>query len=52
MGVVLAVWTVNITVSLWWLSRRRYGPLEWLWRRLTYGSAAIAGQGKVPSEAA
>jgi uncharacterized protein len=51
MGVVLAVWALNITVSLWWLSRHRYGPLEWLWRRLTYGSAAIAGPGKVPSEA-
>jgi uncharacterized protein len=20
----------------WWLARFRYGPLEWLWRCLTY----------------
>ncbi len=23
--------------SQWWLARFRYGPLEWLWRCLTYG---------------
>jgi uncharacterized protein len=22
-----------------WLDRYRYGPLEWLWRSLTYGKA-------------
>lgn len=34
---MIAVWTVNITASLMWLERFRVGPLEWLWRRLTYG---------------
>lgn len=51
-GVVLAVWAVNITLSQWWLSRYRYGPLEWLWRRLTYGGAALSGGRGVPAEAA
>lgn len=23
--------------SVWWLSRFRYGPAEWVWRSLTYG---------------
>ena len=28
---------VQLPLSAWWLSRFRYGPVEYLWRRLTYG---------------
>jgi uncharacterized protein len=28
---------VQVPLSQWWLSRHELGPLEWLWRRLTYG---------------
>jgi len=35
--VVLGEWLVAIALSVWWLGRYRYGPLEWLWRALTYG---------------
>ena len=35
--VVLAEWGVMIAFSVWWLGRYRFGPLEWLWRSLTYG---------------
>lgn len=28
---------VQIGFSLWWLERYRFGPMEWLWRSLTYG---------------
>jgi len=28
--------------SVWWLRTFRYGPAEWLWRRLTYGGSALA----------
>lgn len=38
LGVVVAIWAVIMTISPWWLQRFRFGPLEWLWRALTYGS--------------
>lgn len=37
LGIVLGVWAVCLSVSSWWLRRYRYGPMEWLWRALTYG---------------
>jgi len=33
----LLVYIIQIIYSHWWLSRFQYGPLEWLWRMLTYG---------------
>ncbi|MEL7471758.1 MAG: DUF418 domain-containing protein [Planctomycetota bacterium] len=36
-GVVGAIWLFNIVVSNAWLARYRFGPMEWLWRTLTYG---------------
>jgi uncharacterized protein len=30
---------VQVPLSGWWLARFRFGPMEWLWRRLTYGAA-------------
>jgi uncharacterized protein len=38
LGIVLAIWTLQLVVSPWWLRRFRFGPLEWLWRSLTYGA--------------
>ena len=35
--VVLTAWIVMLAWSHPWLARYRYGPLEWLWRCLTYG---------------
>jgi uncharacterized protein len=34
--IVLAIWIFQLAVSPWWLKRYRFGPLEWLWRTLTY----------------
>lgn len=34
--VVLAVWIIEIIWSHIWLRYFRFGPLEWLWRSLTY----------------
>ncbi|OBX18911.1 hypothetical protein A9995_10200 [Erythrobacter sp. QSSC1-22B] len=35
--VVMAVWVLILAWSKPWLDRFAYGPLEWLWRCLTYG---------------
>jgi uncharacterized protein len=36
MGFVVAVIGLQLMLSPWWLSRYRFGPVEWLWRSLTY----------------
>jgi uncharacterized protein len=37
MLVAAAIIAMQIPISAWWLSRFRFGPMEWIWRRLTYG---------------
>src|SRR5690606_23722345 len=39
LGLVIAVglFGVQMVVSRLWLSQFRFGPMEWLWRTLTYG---------------
>ncbi|MEM9665775.1 MAG: DUF418 domain-containing protein [Bacteroidota bacterium] len=32
----LAIFVVQVPLSQWWLGRYRFGPAEWVWRRLTY----------------
>jgi uncharacterized protein len=27
---------LQVVFSTWWLSKFRYGPMEWLWRAITY----------------
>jgi uncharacterized protein len=34
--IALTIIAIQIPVSYWWLSRFQYGPMEWIWRRLTY----------------
>lgn len=33
----LVIFPAQMLASAWWLARFRYGPMEWLWRSLTYG---------------
>ena len=33
---VLALFALQVVISRWWLARYRHGPMEWLWRALTY----------------
>lgn len=32
----IAIFTTQWVISAWWLARFRYGPVEWIWRCLTY----------------
>jgi uncharacterized protein len=36
----IAIYSLQVPFSKWWLSRHRFGPMEWVWRRLTYGRLA------------
>jgi uncharacterized protein len=37
LAIVAAIWVVQLAVSLWWMRSFALGPVEWLWRCLTYG---------------
>lgn len=34
--VVVVIWVVQLLISPWCLRRFQFGPMEWLWRSLTY----------------
>ena len=36
--IVFAIWIVQLVISPLWLKYFQFGPLEWLWRSLTYWS--------------
>ena len=36
-GIVVGIWILQLAWSRLWLSRFEMGPLEWLWRWITYG---------------
>ena len=35
---VVVVWAIQLLCSKIWLDNFRYGPMEWIWRKLTYRS--------------
>ena len=37
----LGFFAFQMLFSHWWLARYRFGPMEWLWRTLTYGERPI-----------
>ncbi len=39
LALALLIWLAQIPLSALWLRYFRFGPLEWLWRSLTYGEA-------------
>lgn len=49
MSIALAVYILQLICSNWWLNYFDFGPLEWVWRQLTYGRSlpirktAVAG---------
>jgi len=38
-AITLSLFAIQMAVSSWWLRRYRFGPVEWLWRTITYGRA-------------
>jgi uncharacterized protein len=38
LAIGVVVFAIQIAFSTWWLNRYRFGPVEWLWRSLMYGS--------------
>ncbi|HET6447380.1 MAG TPA: M20/M25/M40 family metallo-hydrolase [candidate division Zixibacteria bacterium] len=51
-GLILTilVYASQIRFSAWWLKRYRFGPMEWLWRTLTYGQRQPLQRGTRTSE--
>jgi len=43
-GVVVAVWIAQLIWSPLWLAKFQMGPIEWLWRRLSYGKPIAMGK--------
>lgn len=37
LAICVGFFAFQIVFSHWWLARYRFGPMEWLWRALTYG---------------
>ena len=35
--VTVVLFAAQVVISNWWLTRYRFGPVEWLWRGMTYG---------------
>lgn len=35
-GIAIGIFLAQVPLSRWWLSRYRFGPLEWAWRSMTY----------------
>ena len=50
------IFAAQLYASSWWLRQYRFGPVEWVWRRLTYGGPlpmrrdrAVATSAQVPA---
>lgn len=37
-GLTIVIYALQVLASGWWIKRYRFGPLEWVWRTLTYGT--------------
>ncbi|NDI34274.1 DUF418 domain-containing protein [Chengkuizengella sediminis] len=44
--IALIIYSVQLWFSLIWFKKYQYGPLEWIWRMLTYGSKIRINRGK------
>jgi len=37
----IILYSAQVVISNWWLTRYRFGPMEWLWRGMTYGKFPV-----------
>ncbi|HET9826201.1 MAG TPA: DUF418 domain-containing protein [Chitinophagaceae bacterium] len=44
----VAIWIMQVALSQWWLKQYRFGPLEWLLRKFTYGKAIVVKKQEEP----
>ena len=35
-GIAILIYSIQVLLSMWWLKSHSFGPMEWLWRQLTY----------------
>ena len=47
--IVFAIWAIQIVASPIWLKHYHFGPVEWLWRYLTYGKKPAFRKDAPPS---
>ncbi|MGZ4818821.1 MAG: DUF418 domain-containing protein [Terriglobales bacterium] len=45
----VVIYALEVPLSRWWLSRHRFGPAEWIWRRMTYGKGQLAKRDTLPA---
>jgi uncharacterized protein len=48
LGITAGAYALQILASRWWLGRFEYGPVEWMWRALTYGTVPAMKKGADP----
>jgi uncharacterized protein len=40
LALAVSIYSIQVILSKYWLSKYNYGPLEWVWRKLSYGKIA------------
>ena len=48
-AIATVIYTAQAAFSAWWLGRFRFGPMEWLWRSLTYGELQRRSRAAAPA---
>ena len=36
-GIAVIIFSLQVVFSILWLKTHKFGPMEWIWRQLTYG---------------
>jgi len=39
--IAFTLYAIQVVYSNWWMKRYRFGPMEWLWRTMTYGKPPV-----------